>query len=59
MPLAHVDVYRLDRIQELHDLGFEEMVDGERVTIVEWGDLVAHVLPAEHIVVRIELGGGR
>jgi tRNA threonylcarbamoyladenosine biosynthesis protein TsaE len=56
LPVAHVDVYRLARIQELHDLGFEELIDGERVTIIEWGDAVEQLLPADHVVVRIELG---
>ena len=45
LPVAHVDVYRLDRIQELHDLGFEELIDGPGVTIIEWGDTVRQVLP--------------
>jgi tRNA threonylcarbamoyladenosine biosynthesis protein TsaE len=56
LPVAHVDVYRLERIQELHDLGFEELVDGEAVVLVEWGDAVQQVLPPDHIVVRIEPG---
>ena len=47
------------RIQELHDLGFEELVDGPGVTVVEWGDLIAQALPADHLVVRIEPGGRR
>ena len=54
--LAHVDVYRLDRVQDLYDLGFDELLDGDRVTVVEWGDLVAPVVPSEHLVVRIALG---
>jgi tRNA threonylcarbamoyladenosine biosynthesis protein TsaE len=54
LPVAHVDVYRLDRIQELHDLGFEELIDGPGVTIIEWGDTVRQVLPPERVVVRIE-----
>jgi tRNA threonylcarbamoyladenosine biosynthesis protein TsaE len=54
--LAHVDVYRLDLVQDLYDLGFDELVDDDRVTVVEWGDLVAQVVPAEHLVVRIEAG---
>jgi len=53
--LAHVDVYRLDRIQDLYDVGFDELVD-DGVTVVEWGDLVEQVVPAEHLVVRIEPG---
>jgi tRNA threonylcarbamoyladenosine biosynthesis protein TsaE len=56
LPLAHVDVYRLDRVQDLYDLGFDEMVDGDGVTVVEWGDLVEQTVPAEHVVVRIDPG---
>jgi tRNA threonylcarbamoyladenosine biosynthesis protein TsaE len=57
VPVAHVDVYRLDRFQELYDLGLDELLD-ERVTLVEWGDVVAPVLPASHVVVRLTLGDG-
>jgi len=49
-------VYRLDRVQDLYDLGFDELVDDDRVTVVEWGDLVEQLVPADHLVVRIEPG---
>ena len=55
LPLAHVDVYRLVRIQELHDLGFEELLEG-RVTVVEWGDAIARILPRDFVDVRIAMG---
>ncbi len=54
VPLAHVDVYRLDRIQELHDFGFEELLES-RVTVVEWGEAIALVLPRDRIDVRIRM----
>jgi tRNA threonylcarbamoyladenosine biosynthesis protein TsaE len=54
LPLTHVDVYRLDRIQELHDLGFDELVDGPGVTVIEWGDAVQQVLPVDRLIVRLE-----
>lgn len=54
LPVAHVDVYRLERIQELYDFGFEELLE-ERVTVVEWGDAIALVLPRDRVNVRIEL----
>ena len=54
--VAHVDVYRLDTLQDLYDLGWDELIDDGRVTIVEWGDLIAHALPADHLVVRIDPG---
>jgi tRNA threonylcarbamoyladenosine biosynthesis protein TsaE len=54
VPVAHVDVYRLERIQELHDFGFEELLEG-RVTVVEWGEAIALVLPRDRIDVCIAM----
>jgi tRNA threonylcarbamoyladenosine biosynthesis protein TsaE len=58
LPLVHVDVYRLDHLQELHDLGLEELIDDDAVTLVEWGDAVAAYLPSERLEVRLEAGAG-
>lgn len=44
LPVFHVDVYRLKRIQDVIDLGFEEMVDGGGVTLIEWGDVIEELL---------------
>ncbi len=56
--VVHVDVYRLDTLQELHDLGFDELIDDDRVTFVEWGDRIRPALPAEHITVDLGLPPG-
>lgn len=56
VPLVHVDVYRLDHFQELHDLGFDDLVGGEAVTVVEWGDRVAALLPADRLDVALDAG---
>jgi tRNA threonylcarbamoyladenosine biosynthesis protein TsaE len=56
LEVAHVDVYRLERIQDVMDLGLEELGDGEAVLLVEWGDAVEEILPADHVT--IELIGG-
>jgi tRNA threonylcarbamoyladenosine biosynthesis protein TsaE len=58
LPLVHVDVYRLDRVQELHDIGLEELLEERAVTLVEWGDVVAAYLPAERLDVRLDPGPG-
>lgn len=62
-PMAHVDVYRLGQLQELHDLGFDELIDDGRVVVIEWGDRIAQLLPADRLDVRIvardELGDAR
>lgn len=56
LEVAHVDVYRLERIQDVVDLSLEELGEGEAVLLVEWGDAVEEVLPADHLT--IELTGG-
>jgi tRNA threonylcarbamoyladenosine biosynthesis protein TsaE len=52
--LLHVDVYRLDTAHEVLDLGLEDLA-GDGVMVVEWGDAVAALLPADHLEIRIEL----
>jgi tRNA threonylcarbamoyladenosine biosynthesis protein TsaE len=53
--IHHFDVYRLDQLQEVIDLGIWEMLDDGAVVLVEWGDAVAPALPADFLEVRIEL----
>jgi tRNA threonylcarbamoyladenosine biosynthesis protein TsaE len=55
-PMVHVDVYRLDHLQELHDLGFDDLVGGDAVTGVEWGDRVSAALPPDRLRVLLEPG---
>jgi tRNA threonylcarbamoyladenosine biosynthesis protein TsaE len=53
LPLVHVDVYRIDHLQELYDIGFDELVGEDGVTIVEWGDRISSMLPADRLEVLI------
>jgi tRNA threonylcarbamoyladenosine biosynthesis protein TsaE len=55
IPVLHVDVYRLDRLQDVLDLGFEEMVDGGSVVFIEWGDAIDPLLPPEQLQVVLTL----
>ncbi len=56
LPLIHLDVYRLDQMQELVDLGISELLDEGGVTLVEWGDAVTPALPSDFLEVRLEAG---
>ncbi|MBW3669739.1 MAG: tRNA (adenosine(37)-N6)-threonylcarbamoyltransferase complex ATPase subunit type 1 TsaE [Actinobacteria bacterium] len=56
MPMLHVDVYRLDHLQEVVDLGLAEMLDEGGVALIEWGDMAAPSLPADFLEVRIDYG---
>ncbi len=54
IPLHHLDVYRLDDLGEVVDLGLSELLD-EGVTVIEWGAAIAPSLPLDFIEVRLEL----
>jgi tRNA threonylcarbamoyladenosine biosynthesis protein TsaE len=53
----HADVYRLDRVQEVMDLGLQESLDDDGVLLVEWGDAVEGLLPLDHLVVELTVPG--
>src|SRR5689334_9132507 len=55
--LCHVDLYRLERVQEIHELGIEEQLE-ESVTLIEWGEVAASALPADRLEVRLAVGAG-
>lgn len=54
LALQHVDVYRLERIQDVVDLGLDD--DPDAVVAVEWGDAVEGLLPADHLTVELRVG---
>ena len=56
LPLAHVDLYRLDRAPELRDLGLDELLDAGAV-VVEWGDRLE--APGAKVITIEPLGGDR
>jgi tRNA threonylcarbamoyladenosine biosynthesis protein TsaE len=54
MPVHHLDVYRLDRVQQAIDLGLDEMFEGA-ATLIEWGDGVRDLLPSDRIEIELAL----
>jgi tRNA threonylcarbamoyladenosine biosynthesis protein TsaE len=54
--LLHADVYRLDQLAEIADLGLAELVEDGAVAVVEWGERALPVLG--HEVLLVELGPG-
>ncbi len=53
MPLNHIDAYRLEDIEQ--DLGFEEYIEGDGVTVIEWSNFIEYVLPEEYLSCDIEI----
>jgi tRNA threonylcarbamoyladenosine biosynthesis protein TsaE len=57
MPVYHFDAYRLTSGGELVDIGSDDALDGDGVTVIEWADRVADALPPERFDIRIESTG--
>ena len=53
IPIYHVDLYRTEGLQEILDLGVEEYLYGDGITVVEWAEKIEHLLPAGTIRVTI------
>ena len=56
--LHHLDVYRLDRIDEIFDVGLPELIEDDGVVLIEWGDVVRAELPPDLLQIDITLGDG-
>ncbi|MGH8907224.1 MAG: tRNA (adenosine(37)-N6)-threonylcarbamoyltransferase complex ATPase subunit type 1 TsaE [Egibacteraceae bacterium] len=55
LPVLHLDVYRLSTLQEVLDIGYEEALDRNWVTFIEWGDAMSPLLPVDHLEVEFRL----
>jgi len=57
-PLIHVDLYRLEKPEDLESIGLEEMFDGLSVVVVEWSERMGRLTPAEYLLVQIRAEEG-
>lgn len=47
MPLYHFDVYRIEEPEEMDEIGYEDYFFSDGVTLIEWADIVAELIPAD------------
>lgn len=57
--LHHLDVFRLDQISEVLDLGLPELLDSDGVILIEWGDAIRQALPSDYLEVALTFVEGR
>lgn len=56
LTLHHLDVYRLERLSEMQDIGVAELLDTGGVMVIEWGDAIATSMPADFLEIRMTYG---
>ena len=54
LPFYHMDVYRIDSEDDMYDLGYDEYIYSEGVTIIEWSHLIEGLLPEDRINIDIK-----
>ncbi len=54
LPLYHLDLYRIDHVAELDELGLEEYLSQDGVTVVEWADRAPQAFPTDCLWISLE-----
>ena len=54
LPFYHFDVYRIGDVEEMEEVGFDDYVMGEGVSLIEWADLISEILPEKRTEILIE-----
>ncbi len=52
-PLTHIDLYRVEKPEELLEIGIADEIGGDAVTVIEWAEKAAGYMPAHSISVRL------
>ncbi|MFH1269988.1 MAG: tRNA (adenosine(37)-N6)-threonylcarbamoyltransferase complex ATPase subunit type 1 TsaE [Candidatus Omnitrophota bacterium] len=53
IPFYHFDLYRLERIEDIFALGYEEYFYDDGITVVEWADRLKYLLPGEYLKIKL------
>jgi len=53
LPLYHIDLYRLNHIEEIVELGLDDYLYGNGICVMEWAEKGLSVLPTEHLLIEI------
>ncbi len=59
MPVYHIDLYRVERLEDMDELGLEEILGGDGVAVVEWAERLGPYRPARAVRVQVADRGGR
>lgn len=53
LPVYHFDVYRINDCDEMYEIGYEEYVYGDGITIIEWPEIISDILPDKRYDITI------
>lgn len=53
IPLYHFDVYRISDSDEMYEIGYEEYIYGDGISVIEWPQLISDILPQKRYDITI------
>ncbi len=51
--VVHIDLYRLETERQVETLGLDDIIDGARLTLIEWGERFPTLMPARRTEIRL------
>ena len=58
-PVFHIDLYRIERVEELEQIGWSDIIAANALVIVEWPERAGNLLPAGHLPIVLDYAPDR
>jgi len=58
-PVFHIDLYRMERKEDLEQIGWSDIIDSNALVIVEWPERAGELLPAGHLPIALDYAPGK
>ncbi len=55
-PIYHFDFYRIKKLEEVFDIGYEDYFYSGHICLLEWPQMIENLMPDEFVKVEIKLG---
>ncbi len=55
IPLFHFDIYRLNNLKDIEDIGYEDYLARDGVVVIEWSGKMARILPKKRLNVALKI----
>ncbi len=57
IPLFHFDVYRLNSLKDIEDIGYEDYLARNGIVVIEWSNKMDRILPVRHLAIALRIQG--
>jgi tRNA threonylcarbamoyladenosine biosynthesis protein TsaE len=53
-PVYHIDLFRIDGTRDLQNIGWDDIVQGDALVLIEWPERASELLPPEHVPIELQ-----